>query len=245
MIKIPNIDGKIWQSEQHAIDIVDCVIAHQPLHIDLNGEGPDAAKLGLYSLLDNICARYNYPKQHVTITTCNQLEAHPEYRILKRAPLYIKSAQQFATQHRFRPKTFAQDFKHFGLFVGRSNWLRLWLASYLYNCHGTKTTLTFHYDPTLDFHQDHLGLDDLIRFRPDLVQELNPLQLIKHCPIVEQVVAKEAVDAVPVMVPVKLPTKLEAVTTPVTLILVAPILTAFIIPEEVKSRLSLAESSCI
>ena len=61
----------------------------------------------------------------------------------------------------------------------------------------------------------------------------------------KEVVAKEAVDAVPVMVPVKLPTKLEAVTTPVTLILVAPILTAFIIPEEVKSRLSDAASSCI
>lgn len=196
MIRIPNIDGKIWQLEQYAIDIVDCVITHQPLHIDLNSEGPDAAKLGLYSLLNNICDRYNYPKEHVTITTCNQLEAHPEYRILKRAPLYIKSAQQFATQNQFPPKTFAQDFKHFGLFVGRSNWLRLWLASYLHNCHRTKTTLTFHYDPALDFHQDHLGLDDLIRFRPDLVQELNPLQLIKHCPIVEQ-----AVEEYPILTP--------------------------------------------
>jgi hypothetical protein len=61
----------------------------------------------------------------------------------------------------------------------------------------------------------------------------------------KEVVAKEAVLAVPVMVPVKLPTKLEAVTTPVTLILVAPILTAFIIPEEDKSRLSPEASSCI
>ena len=61
----------------------------------------------------------------------------------------------------------------------------------------------------------------------------------------KEVVAKEAVLAVPVMVPVKLPTKLEAVTTPVTLILVAPILTAFTIPEEDKSRLSPEASSCI
>jgi hypothetical protein len=57
----------------------------------------------------------------------------------------------------------------------------------------------------------------------------------------KEVVAKEAVLAVPV----KLPTKLEAVTTPVTLILVAPILTAFMIPEEDKSRLSPEASSCI
>jgi len=58
------------------------------------------------------------------------------------------------------------------------------------------------------------------------------------------VVAKEAVDAVPVMVPVKLPTKLVAVITP-ALILVAPILTAFTILEEDKSRLSPEASSCI
>lgn len=196
MITLSNIDGKIWNLEHRVIEIIDCVLKQQPVHINLNSEGPDAAKLGLYSLLDNICDRYNYPKEHVTIKTCNQLEAHPEYCILKRAPLYIKSAQQFAIQHQFPPKTFAQDFKHFGLFVGRSNWLRLWLASHLYNCHSDKTALTFHYDPALDFHQDHLGLDDLIRFHPGLAQELNPMQLIKHCPIVDQ-----AVEEYPILTP--------------------------------------------
>jgi hypothetical protein len=61
MIVLPNIDGKIWNLEQKVLDIVDCVINQRPLDINLNGEGPDANELGLYSLLNVICDRYNYP----------------------------------------------------------------------------------------------------------------------------------------------------------------------------------------
>lgn len=196
MIVLPNIDGKIWNLEQKVLDIVDCVINQRPLDINLNGEGPDANELGLYSLLNVICDRYNYPKQNVTISTCNQLESHAEYCIKRKPPLYIDTAQQFTLEHEFPTKTFDKDFKHFGLFIGRSNWLRLWLASYLYNQHLSQTKMTFHYDPKLDFHQDHLGLDDLSRFKPDLIQSLNPLQLIADSPIIDQ-----AVEEYPILTP--------------------------------------------
>jgi len=196
MIVLPNIDGKIWNLEQKVLDIVDCVINQRPLHINLNSEGPDAGELGLYSLLDVICDQYNYPKQNVTITTCNQLESHAEYCVKRNPPLYINTAQQFALGHKFPTKTFDKDFKHFGLFIGRSNWLRLWLASYLYSQHQSQTKMTFHYDPKLNFHQDHLGLDDLSRFKPDLIQSLNPLQLIADSPIIDQ-----AVEVYPILTP--------------------------------------------
>jgi hypothetical protein len=128
------------------------------------------------------------------------LESHPEYCIRKAAPFhFVTSAQQFASEHEFPTKTFDKDFKHFGLFVGRSNWLRLWLASYLYNCHQNQTNMTFHYDPELDFHQDHLGLDDLIRFCPELIQSLNPLQLISNCPILDH-----KVETYPILMPAHL-----------------------------------------
>jgi len=188
MITLPNIDGKIWNLEQKIVDIIDCVINQQSLTISLNNEGPDAAELGLYSLLDAICRQYNYPKQNIHILTCNQLEYHHEYCIEKQSPLYVSESQQFALKHQFPTKTFGDSFKHFGLFIGRSNWLRLWLASYMYNCHRNQTKMTFHYDPKLDFHQDHLGLDDLIRFKSDLIQDLNPMQLISDSPIVDQTV---------------------------------------------------------
>ena len=196
MITIPNIDGKIWNLEQHTIDIVDCVIKQQPVLITLNNEGPDANELGLYSLLDNICSRYNYPKTNITIITCNQLESHPEYHIKINPPLYIRSAQTFASQIQLPTKTFENEFKHFGLFVGRSNWLRLWLGSYLHKHYLSKTTLTFHYDSTLDFHLDHLGLDDLVKFNARQIKDLDPIQLIAKCPIVDQ-----AVESYPILTP--------------------------------------------
>ena len=197
MINIPNIDGKIWNIEQHIIDIIDCVINQRPLTINLNNEGPDARELGLYSLLDNICDQFNYPKNNVTITTCNQLESHTEYRIDKLPPFhFVRSAQQFSVASQLPAKTFGDDFKHFGLFVGRSNWLRLWLGSYLHKHYLDKTALTFHYDSTADFHQDHLGLDDLVKFNINLVGDLDLLQLITKCPIIDQ-----AVDSYPILTP--------------------------------------------
>jgi hypothetical protein len=196
MIIIPNIDGKIWNIEQHTIDIVDCIINHRQIQITLNGEGPDARELGLYSLLDNICNRYSYSKNSITIITCNQLESHSEYCIRIQPPLYIASAQKFASQTQLPEKTFGNEFKHFGLFVGRSNWLRLWLASYLHKNYVDKTALTFHYDSTLDFHQDHLGLDDLVRFNTAQIKDLDPMQLIAKCPIVDQ-----TVESYPILTP--------------------------------------------
>ena len=197
MIVLPNIDGKIWNIEQHTIDIVDCVINQRPLTISLNGEGPDANELGLYSLLDNICNRYNYPKNNITILTNNLIESHPEYCIQIQPPLhFVRSAQQFALQNQLPTKTFSNDFKHFGLFVGRSNWLRLWLGSYLHKHYLDKTELTFHYNSTLDFHQPHLGLDDLVRFDTKQIDDLSPMQLIAKCPIVDQ-----TVESYPILMP--------------------------------------------
>jgi hypothetical protein len=164
--------------------MIQCITSGQKLIINLNFEGPDAGELGLYQLLDNICKKFNYPKQHITIITCNQLENHPEYCIIKQSPLYIDSAQNFANTNKFSEKTFGDDFKHVGLFVGRSNWLRLWLASYLYNNFKNNTALTFHYNPALDFHQEHLGFDELIKYNSvEYCAKLNPLKLISQCPI--------------------------------------------------------------
>jgi len=189
MITLPNIDGKIWDLEYHVIDMINYVVNGKPLTINLNSEGPDAKELGLYALLDNICNRYNYSKHQVTIITCNQLETHPEYCIKRKAPLYIESAQQFAKNFKFQQKTFDDKFKHFGLFIGRSNWLRLWLAGYLYNNYKNQTAMTFHYDPAKDFHRDHLGLDDLTKFKPELLPKISPIKLINKCPIIDQEVS--------------------------------------------------------
>lgn len=196
MIVLPNIDGKIWNIENHVVDMVKEIVETKSLTIDLNSEGPCAKELGLYKVLDHVCYQFNHDKKHVTIKTCNQLESHDHYKIIRQTPLYIKSAQTFAQQNIFPDKTFDSNFKHFGMFIGRSNWLRLYLASYLNTNYKNQTQMSFHYDPRNDFHLDHLGVDDLVNFFPQMIEKLRPLDLIAQCPIVN-----EEVDSYPILTP--------------------------------------------
>jgi len=196
MIVLPNIDGKIWNIEYRVADMIAEINGTGKLTIDLNSEGPCAQELGLYDILNYICQTYNYSKSVITIITCNQLEKHNEYHIIHRPPLYIESAQIFAQQHTCPEKTFDDNFKHFGIFIGRSNWLRLYLASYLNRHYKSITQMTFHYTPNLNFHQDHLGINDLINFYPTTLETLQPTTLINQCPIVD-----DAVETYPILTP--------------------------------------------
>lgn len=188
MIVMPNIDSKIWDIEQRAADISHAMSQNQDVEICLNSEGPCCHTLGLYDMLDRLCDKFQYPKPNVTILTCNQLETHQEYHIKKMSPLYIPETQKFFcdNQQYFSPKTFNKDFKKFGIFIGRSNYVRLRIVSEMYSKYHDQTLLTFHYDCNKNFHRDHLGFDDLLKL-PHSDQDIdNAVALIKDAPIMLQ-----------------------------------------------------------
>lgn len=183
LVTLPNTDGKIWHAEQKIIDIINAYDSNGCVTISLNSEGPCAQSLGLYELLDNLCSSRNYTKSNITILTNNVIESHSDYKIKKRGTQFLDSVKQFVQTHQFPEKSF-DDIKHFGIFVGRSNWLRLWIASNILENYADKSILTFHYDSKLDFHQVHLGLDDLINFQVSSDDVNNAVKLINQCPIV-------------------------------------------------------------
>lgn len=160
MIKMLNIDQHIWDLEFLVVDIIKEFQQTGSIVIDLNSEGPDASELGLYKLLDSICDKYKIDKKLVTIKTCNQLEAHPEYHIVKSAPLYINSGQHFARINQLPEKNW-DDIKRFGIFISRSSWQRLWMTSYIWKNHRDSSILTYHYDSNSDYHKSHLGFNEL------------------------------------------------------------------------------------
>lgn len=164
MILMPNIDQHIWNLEFLIVDVIREFQQTGSVVIDLNAEGPDAEELGLYKLLDYVCSQHNIDKTLVTIQTRNLLEQHDEYHIVISDPLYVKEAQTFARNNDYTHKNFV-GIKHFGLFVGRSNWQRLWLAAEMYGKYRDQTLQTFLYDPTSDFHKSHLGFDRLVNER--------------------------------------------------------------------------------
>jgi len=185
MVVLPNIDGLIWDVEYRLADMLAEYNQRQQIDISLNQEGPCAETLGLYRLLDYATDRFGIDKTCITIHTCNQLEQHDQYKIKKYIPLYIPETNEFyrKNQHNFQPKTFGTESKTFGLFIGRSNWVRLWFASELYCNYRDDTIMTFHYNRDLEFHRPHCGVDELINQNVDLAV-LNQIdRLLQNSPI--------------------------------------------------------------
>lgn len=195
MINIPHIDLKIWNPEQKTIEIAAELQKRGHAEISIDREGSDCETNGLYQLLDNICRSLGHDPSSITIHTCNQLEQHALYKIIKHAPLYIRSGQTFATQHTFDDKNW-NSLKHFGIFISRSNWHRLWLASHIWNNYKDQTEITFHYDSQIDYHRLHLGFDELcyqLKCNADVVVAA---EFVKHLPI-----KSDAVDSYPILTP--------------------------------------------
>ena len=160
MINIPNLDLKMLTPEYKTIEIINELQQQGCAIIEVNREGPDCDTLGLYKLLDSICNTFGFDPASITIHTCNQIEQHPRYQIVKHAPLYIASGQAFAKQNSIPEKNW-DHLKHFGLFIGRSSWQRLWMASHTWQNHRDKTVMTYHYDSGVDYHRTHLSFDEL------------------------------------------------------------------------------------
>lgn len=199
MIKMPNIDQHIWNLEFLIVDLIKEFEETGSIVIDLNNEGPDAAELGLYDLLDYVCDKYKIDKTCVLIRTSNLLEKHPEYQIIFVYPLCIlMEAQKFAKQYDYTHKNF-NNIKHFGLFIGRSNWLRLWLSSELFSKYRSQTLQTFLYSSTSDFHKLHLGFDQLVNELQGLCDFQSITNLISMSPV-----TVEPVDQFPILMPAHL-----------------------------------------
>lgn len=193
MISLPNIDGLIWDLEYRTADIIKSLIENGSANVALNQEGPCADAIGLYRLLDYITGMLGVDKNKVAIHTCNQLETHNEYTIVKYPPLYVEETGIFYNNNKdnFHSKTFNSTFKTFGLFIGRSNWIRLRLASELYNNYCNNTIMTFHYNRDVDFHRPHCGVDELMNQNVELTVLDQVSKLLQASPITVDSIIEE------------------------------------------------------
>lgn len=199
MIIIPNIDGKIWDLEYKVNEIWQELSSTGQIVLSLNSEGPCANDIGLYALLDNLCDSAKIDKTKIKIITCNQLEQHADYKISQRPPIhFVSSSQEFYQEfgHELLDKTIGKDLKHFALMIGRSNWVRLWLAGNLYSNYPDSTLLSYHWKLQHDFHRPHLGLDDMLQWNAGFEEVNNALRLLIDCPMVV-----DAVDSYPILRP--------------------------------------------
>lgn len=170
-IHVQTLDRKIYRKDHLAFRLLEAKYQDRDIEIDFVPEGSCAEALGLYRLLDEFCSTYGYDPARISIRTANLLEQHDRYRVVTQPSYWyeIQQIQHWLAEH---PVTAGGVPRyHFGCFVSRSTWARLWISAYLDRHHASRTVQTYHYDRHRENYNGngHVGLDDLFRFDCDII----------------------------------------------------------------------------
>lgn len=190
-VLISTSDGMIWNESVCSVNLTARLLKNKQAAISLNNEGPCADDVGLYKLLDIICESSLVEKSQIKIFTCNLLEQHPEYKIHRYPPMhFVHSAQEYSkNSSTLMPKDF-KNIKRLGMFIGRSNWVRLWLASQVSKILGNDLEISYHFQSVNDFHRANVGLDGMAVWDASHQEMLEAAQFLTKCPIVLDPVKK-------------------------------------------------------
>lgn len=153
IVKIITCDSKIWNVEQVILDITQASFKG-PVVIDLLHEGPCNQSINLDHLLNSVT-----DLKVQSIQTANQIQSSsfPETRFS-----FVELNMARKKAETTVPSTSSLE-KRFAMFISRSNWQRLGLASYLWKHYKDTALITYHYDGTLDYHKENFGLETLLQ----------------------------------------------------------------------------------
>ena len=146
-------DSKIWNLDQFIVDLATAAQSG-PVVIDMLHEGPCNQSINLDHLLTSI------PELKVqSIQTANQIQSSsfPETRFS-----FVELNMARKKAETTVPSTSLLE-KRFAMFISRSNWQRLGLASYLWNHYKDTALITYHYDSAIDYHRENFGLETLLQ----------------------------------------------------------------------------------
>jgi hypothetical protein len=186
MYKLGINDNKFWRKDQLALHLYKCFIDNTPTTLVATPEGSNLEGCGVYRHLDMFCKQTGYAQENITIVTGNMIEQHNHYKIKRDATAWfeIPIIQKWLKSNNV--ETGNTPTLHFGHFIGKSNWNRLWVAAVLYNQYADKSFQTFntgigtHYLTKNDGLSDFVGLEDLIKNECDRLPEV--ITFLKTCP---------------------------------------------------------------
>lgn len=186
MYKLGINDNKFWDKDLLAMHLYKCFIENTTATLNVVPEGASLEGCGVYRHLDTFCNNTGYPKNNITIHTGNMIEKHNCYNIVKDAGAWY---EVHTIQHWLKTNavtTGSTPVIHFGHFIGKSNWHRLWVAAVLNNKHQDKTFQTYntgigtHYLVKNDGLSDFIGLEDLVKNDCDVIDIA--VDFLKSCP---------------------------------------------------------------
>jgi hypothetical protein len=167
--------------------LMECYNNDCDILIDFNLEGACHIADGLYGILDNFCEHTGYDPRRISIRTGNMIATHTKYQIERMSTYWyeVKEIQKWLIDNPIDSGT--TPTKHFGHFVGRSQWPRLWMSAILDSKYNDVTLQTFHSGinsnyvvKEVDGVFDRLGLDDLVKFNCDKLVEV--AKFLDTCP---------------------------------------------------------------
>ena len=179
-------DNKFWRKDLLVIHLYQCMTKNLPITLNVTPEGSSLAGCGLYRYLDAFCDATGLDKKTITIRTGNMTEQHGQYMINRDATAWFEVP---IIQHWLQTNcvdTGHAPVTHFGHFIGKSNWNRLWVAATLYAKHKHKTFQTYntgigtHYLTKNDGLCDFVGLEDLVKMECDVIDQA--VDFLKTCP---------------------------------------------------------------
>lgn len=178
LIKVITGDGIIWNSSQVQHAIIDAMHRDLDIILDFLREGPDFKSLPLYEFVLECARTFEYDLGRITMITSNALERHEYMSVKYQAPTHlVKNATAYLINYKKK-----SQLKHFGMFIGRSNAVRLLLASYIDANYQDKSVYTYNFNTQDEFHINNIGLEDLLK--KYAVQDLSvPANFLKKCPI--------------------------------------------------------------
>jgi hypothetical protein len=179
-------DNKFWRKDLLVMHLYDCLNNNYPAKLTAGPEGASLEGCGLYRYLDAFCEHTGYNNRNISIRTGNMIEQHSEYTIIKDAGAWfeVPIIQKWLVNNKIDAGQ--TPTKHFGHFIGKSNWNRLWIASALYKNFGDKTFQTYntgigtHYLVKNDGLCDFVGLEDLVKMECDQIDSV--VEFLKTCP---------------------------------------------------------------
>jgi len=179
-------DNKFWRKDLLIMYLYDCVNNNQQPKLRVTPEGSSLTGCGLYRYLDAFCKHTNYSKKNISIRTGNMIEQHSDYTIIKDADAWfeVPLMQQWAQKNSIDTGT--SPGLHFGHFVGKSNWNRLWIGAVLHSKYNNKLFQTYntgigtHYLTKNDGLCDFVGLEDLVKMECDQIDLA--VEFLKSCP---------------------------------------------------------------
>ena len=174
-------DSKVWNADDILAQLRD--ISSENINLNSGVEGPCCKQSGLDEIIYKAISLYNLQPSQFVINSGNHLKSsdfHEQFN--EKSTVYLYNLYSKKSRESRENRQWNND-KIFGMFIGRSNWQRLDIASYLYHYKNEMTVLQYHFDFKSEWHCNNFELEEFVLRNNDNESIDRICNFIKSLPI--------------------------------------------------------------